>query len=528
MTLAAKSPPAYRFGLRLSERGRVIGVGDGIAWVRGLPSACLDELIGFNDLSTGLVFQLSEHLLGAILLSQHQGLTAGMAVQRTGRRLEVGVGDALLGRVVDPLGNPLDGLPPPETKVFRPLESPAPPIVERDFVRQPLYTGSKIVDTLIPIGRGQRQLVVGDDGLGKTAFCLDTVINQKGRDVLCVLVVIGQPRSAVAATIAALAHAGALEYTVVVVAEANALPGFRYLAPFAGCAMAEHWMRAGRDTLVIYDDLTRHAQSYRELSLLLRRPPGREAYPGDIFYLHSRLLERSTVLAPRFGGGSMTALPVVETRQGEIAAYIPTNLISITDGQIYFDSKLFAAGMLPAIDIGRSVSRIGGKAQHPAIKAAAARIRLDYLQFLDLELFARFGTRLEAGVEEKLRRGRLLRELLKQDRFAPLAEQAHLAWLLAYEAGMLDRLSPTEAAAALPWLFAGLADLGIGPGAGPGIEMGLAMDAPREAWLAALRDCLARGKAAAEGKAAADGQGAARGAAAAKDAEDAGVAEARR
>lgn len=469
----------YRFGLRLTERGSVVGVGDGIAWVRGLPSARLGELIGFDDGSTGLVFQLAEKLLGAILLSQKHGLTAGMAVQRTGRRLEVGVGDMLLGRVVDPLGNPLDGLAPSQTNEFALLEGAAPQIVERDFVTEPLYTGSKIVDALIPIGKGQRQLVVGDDGLGKTSFVLDTVLNQNGRDVLCVMVVIGQPRSAVAATIATLNRAGAMAYTVVVAAEADALPGFRYLAPFAGCAIAEHWMRAGRDTLVIYDDLTRHAQSYRELSLLLRRPPGREAYPGDIFYLHSRLLERSTVLAPEFGGGSMTALPVIETRQGEIAAYIPTNLISITDGQIYFDGKLFAAGMLPAIDIGRSVSRIGGKAQHLAIKAAAARIRLDYLQFLELELFARFGTRLEAAIEEKLRRGRLLRALLKQDRFTPLSEQSHLAWLLAYEQGLLDHLAQAEAAAVLPKLFAGVR------------ERELAIDAPREIWLEALRECLA-------------------------------------
>lgn len=469
----------YRFGLRLTERGSVVGVGDGIAWVRGLPSARLGELIGFDDGSTGLVFQLAENLLGAILLSQRHGLTAGMAVARTGRRLEVGVGDTLLGRVVDPLGNPLDGLVPPLTNEFALLETAAPPIVERDFVSEPLYTGSKIVDALIPIGKGQRQLVVGDDGLGKTSFVLDTVLNQKGRNVLCVMVMIGQPRSAVAATIEALNQTGAMTYTVVVVAEADALPGFRYLAPFAGCAMAEHWMRAGRDTLVVYDDLTRHAQSYRELSLLLRRPPGREAYPGDIFYLHSRLLERSTVLAPGFGGGSMTALPVVETRQGEIAAYIPTNLISITDGQIYFDSKLYAAGVLPAIDISRSVSRIGGKAQHPAIKAAAARIRLDYLQFLELELFARFGTRLEAAIEAKLRRGRLLRALLKQDRFTPLSEKAHLAWLLAYEQGLLDHLAPADAAAALPRLFSSVG------------ERDMAIDAPPEVWLATLRDALA-------------------------------------
>jgi len=478
MTDSADRPHAYRFGLRLSECGSVVGIGDGIAWIRGLPSARLGELIGFDDGSTGLVFQLDSQLLGAILLAQKHGITAGMAVRRTGRRLEVGLGDALLGRVVDPLGNPLDGLAPPETHHAGLLEAAAPPIVEREFVSEPLYTGNKIVDTLIPIGKGQRQLVVGDDGLGKSAFVLDTVLNQKGRGVPCVMVMIGQSRSAVAATVEALQATGALDYTVVVVAEADALPGFRYLAPFAGCAIAEHWMRAGRDTLIIYDDLTRHAQSYRELSLLLRRPPGREAYPGDIFYLHSRLLERSTVLAPAFGGGSMTALPVVETRQGEIAAYIPTNLISITDGQIYFDGKLFAAGILPAIDIGRSVSRIGGKAQHPAIKAAAARIRLDYLQFLEMELLARFGTRLDAAIEEKLQRGRLLRALLRQDRLAPLSEQAHLAWLLAYGNGMLDHLPPEKAPGVLPALFARIE------------RDRLTLDTPHERWLAALRESL--------------------------------------
>lgn len=468
----------YRFGLRLSERGSVVGIGDGIAWIRGLPSARLDELIGFDDGSTGLVFQLGKELIGAILLSQKHGVTAGMSVTHVGRKLEIGVGEVLLGRVVDPLGNPLDGLPTPQFREYLRLEAAAPPIIERDFVSEPLYTGCKIVDSLIPIGKGQRQLIIGDDGVGKSSLALDAVINQRGRNMLCVVVLIGLPRSSVAGTIEALRLAYALEYTVVMVAEANALPGFRYLAPFAGCAIAEHWMRAGRDTLIVFDDLTRHAQSYRELSLLLQRPPGREAYPGDIFYLHSRLLERATVLAPEYGGGSMTALPIIETRQGELAAYIPTNLISITDGQIYFDSKLFAAGMLPAIDIGRSVSRIGGKAQPPAIKAAALHIRLDYLQFLDLELFARFGTRLEAGVEEKLRRGRLLRELLKQDRLAPVSELSHLAWLLAYGEGLLDKFTPESAAANLPKLIDAVA------------HSGLKLDDPKEHWLTVLQDVL--------------------------------------
>ena len=480
LTANAGLDEGYRFALRVSERGTVGSVGDGICWVRGLPSARLDELIGFDDGSTGLVFQLDRDLLGAILLAQTHELMAGVTAHHTGRRLELGVGDALLGRVIDPLGNPLDGEPSPETRELHLLEAAAPTILERDFVREPLYTGCKIVDALIPIGKGQRQLIIGDDGVGKSALALDAVINQQGREVLCVIVLIGQPRAGVAATVEALESAGARPHTVVVVAEANALPGFRYLAPFAGCAIAEHWMRAGRDTLVVYDDLTRHAQSYRELSLLMHRPPGREAYPGDIFYLHARLLERSAVLAPGYGGGSMTAFPIIETRQGEIAAYIPTNLISITDGQIYFDSRLFAAGNLPAIDIGRSVSRIGGNAQHPAIKAAAAHIRLDYLQFLELELFARFGTRMEAAVEEKLRRGRLLREMLKQDRLAPLPEQALLAWLLAYNEGLLVALDPAGAATILQRLFASVA------------SAGLQLDEPKERWVAVLRDALAR------------------------------------
>jgi F-type H+-transporting ATPase subunit alpha len=482
MAMADRGGPgsAYRFGLRISERGTIAGVGDGIAWIRGLPSARIEELLAFEDGSRGLVFQLEPQLVGAIILRQAHGLTAGMAVRGTGETLSVATGPGLLGRIVDPLGNPLDAVGAIEVQGQRPLESPAPPIIERDPVNRPLYTGNKIVDALIPIGRGQRQLVIGDDGTGKSSFVLDAVLSQRGRNVVCIMVMVGQTRAAIAATAEALRQAGALDYTTVVVAEANMLPGFRYLAPFAGCAIAESWMRRGRDTLVVYDDLTRHAQSYRELSLLLQRPPGREAFPGDIFYLHSRLLERSTQLAAAAGGGSMTALPVVETQQGEIAAYIPTNLISITDGQIYFDSKLFAAGMLPAIDISRSVSRIGGAAQQPAIRKAAARIRLDYLQFLELELFARFGTRLEKGVEEKLQRGRLLRELLKQDRLSPLGEADHYAWLLAYDEGLLADLAPRDAAARLPQLYAAVRQSGLG------------IDDDRSRWLAVLKGALGK------------------------------------
>lgn len=468
----------YRFGLRIGERGSVAGVGDGIVWVRGLPSAQMDEVLLLDDGSTGVVFQLAGDVLGAVLLSQTDALAAGMEVRRGQQRLSIGVGDALFGRVIDPLGAPLDGLKKPRTDHVLPLEGCAPTILERDFVTRPLYTGIKIVDALIPIGKGQRQLLIGDDGVGKSALALDVIISQRKRDVACVLVLIGQPRAAVAAAAETLRAAGALDYTVLLVAESNALAGLRYIAPFSGCAIAEHWMRAGRDTLIVYDDLTRHAQSYRELSLLLQRPPGREAYPSDIFYLHSRLLERSTALAPDQGGGSMTALPVVETRLGEIAAYIPTNLISITDGQIYFDTKLFAAGMLPAIDIGRSVSRVGGKAQHNAIKAAAARIRLDYLQFLELELFVRFGPHLDSGAQQKLIRGRMLRELLKQDRLAPLSEQAHLAWLTAFNEGMLEHLTPTQAADAMPRLYDAVR-------AG-----GLLLDAPKARWIEVVQAAL--------------------------------------
>jgi len=448
---------AYDPQLRLVEQGRVISVGDGIAWVDGLPSAAMEDVLRFENGSRGLVFHLGAKRIGAILLNQGGGeleLKAGAAACLTGRTLDIGVGDAYLGRVVDPTGSPLDGGAPIPATSRRPLETPSPPIQARDFVERPLVSGCKMIDTMIPIGKGQRQLIIGDAGVGKSALALDTVIAQKGRKVLCVYVLISQKRSSVVATIETLRRTSALEYTCVVVAEATAMPGLKYIAPFAGCALAEGWMAAGRDVLVVYDDLTTHAKAYRELSLLLRRPPGREAYPGDIFYLHSRLLERSTCLAAASGGGSMTALPLIETEQGELSAYIPTNLISITDGQVYLDPRLFAAGFLPAIDITRSVSRIGGKAQHPAIKAEAGRIKLDYLQFQELEIFTRFGSRLEAGVAAKIRRGSLLRELLKQERLAPLAPEQHMAWLLAYNEGWFDGLAKDQLATTLSSLIA--------------------------------------------------------------------------
>ena len=426
-----------------------------------------------------MVFELQKERLGVILLDPEASIASGSLVSHTGERLEIGVGDALLGRVIDPLGKPLDGLPPPmRRRGSAHLEGASPPIVARDFVNRPLYTGIKVVDTLIPIGRGQRQLVIGDSGTGKTSLALDTVVAQAGQGVKCVYVLIGQKRSEAALVIDLLRRHGALAYTTVVVGEATATPGMKYLAPFAGCAVAEGWMRRGEDTLVVYDDLTTHARAYRELSLLMHRPPGREAYPGDIFYLHARLLERATRLAPEHGGGSLTALPLVETEEGEIAAYIPTNLISITDGQIYLDRRLFAAGILPAVDVPLSVSRIGGKAQHPRIKEEAGRMKLDYLQFLELEVFTRFGTKLEAGAEAKIRRGRLLREILKQERLSPLPAAFQLAWMTPSTRGCSMGLSRMPCPPPCNRFMAGL-------GREP-----LSLDAARETWLARLRGWL--------------------------------------
>lgn len=443
----------YRFSLRVSEQGIVVSVGDGIAWIEGLPSAAMDEILDLEDGSRAMVFQLEAHIVGAILLEQTDRLTAGTIAHLSGRRMGIPTGEALIGRVIDPLGNPLDGLDHPDCSASRPLDILSPPITARDFVHKPLYTGSKIVDTLIPIGKGQRQLIIGDNGLGKSSLAIDAVINQRDQGVRCVYVLVGQKRSSVVDTIEILRQSGSLMHTVLVVAEATSLPGLKFLAPFAGCAVAETWMWQGHDTLVVYDDLATHAEAYRELSLLLRRPPGREAYPGDIFFLHSRLLERSTCLAPSHGGGSMTALPIVETKEGEIAAYIPTNLISITDGQIYLDKRLFASGILPALDVTKSVSRVGGKGQHHRIKEKAGRMKLDYLQFLELEVFTRFGSRLEASMEAKLARGRILRELLKQDRLAPMPIEFHLAWLTGFQLGLFNKVP----LASIPALLGSLA-----------------------------------------------------------------------
>lgn len=469
----------YQPALRIAEQGRVISVGDGIAWIAGLPSASLDDVLTFEDGSVAMVFDLTEALVGAVLLQETAGLSAGTIAHLSGRSLSIPVADNLLGRVIDPLGLPLDQGPVPEPAAYLPLETPSPPLTARERVHEPLYTGIKVIDTLIPIGKGQRQLLIGDEGLGRSSLALDAVLNQRGKAVTCVYVLIGQKRSTVVNTIAILREHGAMDYTTLVVAEANALPGLQHLAPFAGCAVAEFWMQQGRDVLVVYDDLATHARTYRELSLLLRRPPGREAYPGDIFSVHARLLERATCLNAGHGGGSLTALPIVETREGEIAAYIPTNLISITDGQLYLDRGLFAGGFRPAIDIARSVSRIGGQAQHPRIKEEAGRMKLDYLQFLDLEVFTRFGARLESSMERAIRRGRVLREVLKQERLEPLPIEFQMAWLVAFNDGRLDSTAAEEIPGKLQHLQTRV------------VASGLTLDSPREQWSTAVSDWLA-------------------------------------
>jgi F-type H+-transporting ATPase subunit alpha len=471
---------AYKPGLRIGEQGNLVAVGDGIAWITGLPSAAMDDILLFADGSRAMVFDLTEHMIGAVLLHDTEALTAGTSVQRTGSGLGIPVGDALLGRVIDPLGIPLDGAPAPAHTRLQALESGSPPIVARDFVHQPLHTGIKVIDTMIPIGKGQRQLVIGDAGLGRSSIAIDTVINQRDLGVYCVYVLIGQKRSTVVNTIDTLRDYGALDFTTVVVAEATSLPGMQHLAPFAGCAVAEFWMQQGKDVLIIYDDLSTHARIYRELSLLLRRPPGREAYPGDVFSVHARLLERATCLNATHGGGSMTALPIVETQLGEIAAYIPTNLISITDGQIYLDSGLFTSGFRPAIDIARSVSRIGGQAQPARIKEEAGRMKLDYLQFLELEVFTRFGARLEASMEASIQRGRLLREILKQDRLSPLPAEFQMAWLVAFNDGLFEG----QQTDAIPALLRSL-EKSVR-------ESILKLDSPREEWSTALAAWLPR------------------------------------
>jgi F-type H+/Na+-transporting ATPase subunit alpha len=442
-----------RFSPRLvaGEVGTVARVSTGIATVSGLPSVGIEELVRFEGGLRGIAFNLDEDEVGVVLLGDHATLQAGQAVRREGRVMDVAVGDGLLGRVIDPLGRALDGLGAVRSTRRLPIERPAAAIMDRAPVTVPLQTGLKVVDALIPIGRGQRELILGDRQTGKTAVALATVLNQRGQDVVCVYCAIGQRAAAVARTVAVLREQGALPYTVVVVTEGNDAPGLTYVAPYAASSIAEHFMEAGRDVLIVYDDLTQHARAYRELSLLLRRPPGREAFPGDIFYIHSRLLERSTRLLPRLGGGSLTALPIIETEAQNLSAYIPTNLISITDGQIYLSPGLFALGVLPAVDVGLSVSRVGGKAQRKAYRAVAGDMKLAYAQFEELETFARFGARLDEDTRQSIEHGRRIRACLQQGEFVPVSVVAQITVLLAMNAALfdavpLDRMAAAQAA----------------------------------------------------------------------------------
>jgi F-type H+-transporting ATPase subunit alpha len=437
-----------RAGLRVREVGRVLSVGNGIALVAGLPGVRAEELIRFPGGLQGVAYNVDPAEVGVVLLGETGDLKAGAEARRTGRVLDVPVGEALLGRVVDALGSPLDNAGPIRTLERRPVEREAPAIMARAPVTVPLQTGLKVVDALVPIGRGQRELILGDRQTGKTAIVLDTLINQKNTGVICVYCAIGQRDTAVAQLIADLEKQGVMDYCIVVVAQGEALPGLHFVAPYAATSMAEYFMEQGRDVLIIYDNLTNHARSYRELSLLLRRPPGREAYPGDIFYIHSRLLERSTHLAPEHGGGSLTALPVVETEAQNIAAYIPTNLISITDGQIYLTPGLFQKGIFPAVDVGKSVSRVGGKAQLAAYREVAGDLRLTYSQFQELEAFSRFGTRLDERTRKTLDHGYRVREVLKQTQFDPMPVAHQIAVLLAVSKGLLDDIPLDQVPAA--------------------------------------------------------------------------------
>ncbi len=413
------------------EVGEITRVSTGIATVSGLPGVGYDELVKFPGNVFGIAFNVDETEVGVVLLGDYSRLRAGDKVTRTGRVMDVAVGEGLLGRVVDPLGEPLDGRGQVLASARWPIERPAAPIMERAPVTEPLQTGLKVVDALIPIGRGQRELILGDRQTGKTAMAIDTILNQRGQDVVCVYCAIGQRAAGVAKAVAILRDKGAMEYTVVVVTEGNDPPGLAYIAPYAATSIAEHFMEMGRDVLIVYDDLTQHARAYRELSLLLRRPPGREAFPGDIFYIHSRLLERATHLCEERGGGSLTALPIIETEAQNISAFIPTNLISITDGQIYLSPSLFELGVLPAVDVGASVSRVGGKAQRKAYRAVAGDLKLAYAQFEELETFARFGARLDESTHKVIEHGRRIRACLKQPESAPVSMAEQITVLLA-------------------------------------------------------------------------------------------------
>ncbi|MBQ1784880.1 MAG: alternate F1F0 ATPase, F1 subunit alpha [Gammaproteobacteria bacterium] len=429
---------AFKTQLAPREVGTIVSVSTGIAQIQGLLHVGFEERLLFPGGLSGIAFNLDADSVDVVLLGDYGHLHAGQEVQRSGRVMDVAVGDGLLGRVIDPLGRPLDGLGPVASERRLPIERPAAAIMDRAPVTEPLQTGLKVIDALIPIGRGQRELILGDRQTGKTAIAIDAIFNQRGHNVLCVYCAIGQRASAVAKAVANLRDQGALSYSVVVVAAGDEAPGLAYIAPYAATSIAEHFMESGRDVLIVYDDLTHHARAYRELSLLLRRPPGREAFPGDIFYIHSRMLERATHLNEALGGGSMTALPIIETEAQNISAYIPTNLISITDGQIVLSPSLFELGVLPAVDVGQSVSRVGGKAQRAAYRAVAGDLKLAYAQFEELETFARFGARLDDDTRQRIDHGKRIRACLGQAELAPVSVSAQIAILLALNAALFD------------------------------------------------------------------------------------------
>ncbi len=433
-----KQIESYQEKMEMVDTGEVIYIGDSIARVYGLESCMSMELLEFPNDVYGMALNLEQDNIGVVIMGEYEKIKEGDLVKSTGRIAQVPVGDAMLGRVVNSLGEPIDGKGPIETDRYRPVERIAPGVTQRQPVNEPLQTGLKAIDSMIPIGRGQRELIIGDRGTGKTAIPIDTIINQKDTDVYCIYVAIGQKRSRVAGVVQILEEHGAMEYTTVVAATASEPAPMLYFAPYAGCAMGEEFMDNGKHVLVIYDDLSKHAVAYRELSLLLRRPPGREAFPGDIFYLHSRLLERAAKYSDENGGGSLTALPIIETQEGDISAYIPTNVISITDGQIYLERDLFFAGVRPAISVGLSVSRVGGNAQTRAMKRVAGRLRLDLAQYRELQAFAQFGTELDKATQARLRRGERLVEILKQSQYSPLPMEKQVMIIFAGTHGMLD------------------------------------------------------------------------------------------
>ena len=434
----------YENAIQQNETGTILMVGDGIARASGLVNCMAGELLEFEDGNFGMAQNLEENSVSIVIFGSDENIGEGQTVKRTGKVVSVPVGEAMIGRVVNALGQPIDGAGPVDTKEFRPVETKAPGICERRSVYQPLQTGIKAIDSMIPIGRGQRELIIGDRQTGKTTIATDTIINQKGKDVICIYVAIGQKRSTVASLVENLTRNGAMDYTIVVAATASESSPMQYIAPYSGCAMGEYFMNKGKDVLIIYDDLSKHAVAYRALSLLIRRPPGREAYPGDVFYLHSRLLERAAKLDDEHGGGSLTALPIIETQAGDVSAYIPTNVISITDGQIFLETELFHSGIMPAVNPGISVSRVGGNAQIKAMKKVAGTLKLIYSQYRELQSFAQFGSDLDADTKARLEQGARIVEVLKQNQNAPVPVEKQVAILYAVTKGILSKVATED------------------------------------------------------------------------------------